>query len=349
MPDRISAASNHDLINDPESDQPWLDTIFGHSWSWTPKAGAAIYGRTDFLPNGPLDDLAKGKFLRVPFRRIPIIDVHSISEIRHIVQAVLSFDTSIQSVWRGQSNQYYISRDDESKLKLYGEITAKEPSLLPSASRSDIYFPDSLEAWSGLLDLYTEQKLLSLVQGQNRQAGDIRRELDNFRTGYLYRLWGLATAQHYGLPSVGLDLTTDIDVALFFALHQIQVDQSTGKMIIQRASESADPIIYGLGVFENDLLNDESLSPNWLQCARPKAQKAMFFSTAWGCSGNKAAERIFIALKLVNHASWHSPLNAEYLFPKNLHDSFAEFLLSLRGKVVDPQIENILSRIYFAP
>ena len=40
-------------------------------------------------------------------------------------------------------------------------------------------------------------------------------------------LHAISLAQHYGLPTMGLDVTTELNVALFFALHQSQRDAAT--------------------------------------------------------------------------------------------------------------------------
>jgi hypothetical protein len=169
----------------------------------------------------------------------------------------------------------------------------------------------------------------------------------NLRFDYNYRLWGFATAQHYGVPSVGLDVTHDILVALFFALHRFTINPSTGAMSVARADEAAAPIIYGLGGFENDLYEDEKLAPSWLQCARPHAQKAMFFSTGWGASTNKAASRICVALRPVDHMKWSSPFSSQELFPSAMNDSFLSFLQGAQIRHKDAIVQDILRKIYF--
>jgi hypothetical protein len=349
MADRVSAACDPTIASDAESDAPYLDPYFGLAWSWTPRPGAALYGRTADIPPTPIEQHGNGQYLRVPFRRIAIVEVGSLAELRTIAASVRSEDPSIQGVWRGQANQYWLPRENDDRLRLYGDADVLEPSMLPSASRSKQYFPDLFAAWSGLLDLYSAKRLGRLASTYTSKAEHLESELGNFGASYNHRLWGLATAQHYGLPSVGLDLTPDIEVALFFALHSFQIDRTTGAMTVTRADASAEPMIYGLGGFKNDLLDDEKLSPPWLQCARPRAQKAMFYTTAWGASSNKAADRIYVALKIMDHTSWRSPLTKEQLFPNGPDDPFVEFLIGMRGKISDPAVNDLLARIYFLP
>lgn len=349
LADRVSGACDKSLINEVENEATYVDPYFGLSWSWTPKPGAALYGRTDDIPPAPVDAHGNGQFLRVPFRRIPIIEIGSMAELHSLARSVRSEDPSVRGVWRGQVSQYFLKRQDADKLRLYGDVDILEPSLVPSASRSNVYFPDFHAAWSGLLDLYMVRRLGELSSTYPSNKRRLASDLAAFGAGYNYRLWALATAQHYGLPSVGLDLTPDIDVALFFALHRIAIDRATGALTVTRADATAEPVIYGLGGFKNDLLNDEEIGPAWLQCARPRAQKAMFYVTAWGLSSNKAADRIYCAIKLRDHANWRLPLSKEDLFPNGPADPLVEFLLEMRGKSSDPTITDLLARVYFRP
>jgi hypothetical protein len=190
--DRISPACDIGQVDKSAGTPGYEDPLYGNCWSWTPAHGAAVYGRTDDLPVGPLDELANGAFLRVPFRRVPVIEVSSIKEVRAIAGSVKSRDPNIRGVWRGQSSHYTTDKKGRTKdelLRLYGAADVDEPSLLPSAARTDLYFPDSFGAWSALLDLYVHERA--------REQG-MQRELLNFANSYRYRMWGFATAQHFG-------------------------------------------------------------------------------------------------------------------------------------------------------
>ena len=341
--DRVSPACDIGQVNNSAGTPGYEDPLYGNCWSWTPAHGAAVYGRTDDLPVGPLDELANGKFLRVPFRRVPVIEVSSVEEVRAIAGRVKSGDSNIRGVWRGQSSHYTTEKKGRTRddlLRLYGAEDVDEPSLLPSAARTDLYFPDSFGAWSALLDLYVHERA--------RDKG-MQRELLNFANSYRYRMWGFATAQHYGLPSVGLDVTYDIDVAIFFALHTIKTSPE-GITTATRATSTESPIVYGLGGFTNhELFEDRNLSPGRLMCARPAAQSAMFFSTGWGHAPNNAAQRIYVALKLVGHESWKFDLYPSHFFPKSHEDEFLRFLLERKNDLDLPVIQDLLSKIYYVP
>ncbi|MFF7064438.1 FRG domain-containing protein [Pseudomonas sp. NPDC008258] len=338
--DRVSPACDISQVNESTGTPAYVDPLYGNCWSWTPAHGAAVYGLTEKLPEGPLDHLANGTFLRVPFRRVPVIEVRSIEEVRAIAGSVKSGDPNFSGVWRGQSTHYTTEKAGRTKdelLRLYGTEDVSEPSLLPSAARTKLYFPDSFGAWSALLDLYVHER--ALEQG-------MQRELLSFVNSYRYRMWGFATAQHYGLPSVGLDVTDDINVALFFALHTFQTN-ADGVMTATRATASAAPIVYGLGGFsDHELFKDENLAPRRLLCTRPAAQSAMFFSTGWGHAPNNAAQRIYVALKLVGHENWKFETQPTHYFPKPQHDEFLEFLLERKSDLKIPVVQDLLSKIY---
>lgn len=344
--DRISVAADTLLLRAVEDGGRYVDRHFGNAWSWTPPLGAAVYGRSALVPRGPMDD--GGFALRVPYRRIPVIEISSLEEALAFGAGNASKQPQLTGMWRGQPRQYSLERDPLDKMRLYGDLDANEPSLLPSAARQSVYFPDLAEAWCGLLDLYVEERLVTLGATVSAQRlTELRREAENFLNGYNYRTWALATAQHYGLPSVGLDLTSDIRVALYFALHRFQTDPKTGVMSVRRATEEDDPVLYGLGVFANDLIEDEKIAPTWLGCARPRAQSAFFFATAWGDSDNRAADRIYVAARLKGHISWECPIGTPEAFPPTSKDDFLSFLLRARERFCDLPVGDLLRRIYF--
>lgn len=341
--DLVSPACDIVQVNKSAGTPGYEDALYGNCWSWTPAHGAAVYGRTGDLPVGPLDEMANGTFLRVPFRRIPLIEVRSIEEVHAIAGCVKSGDPNFSGVWRGQSNLYTTWKNGRTKdelLRLYGEEDINEPSLLPSAARTKQYFPDSFAAWSALLDIYVHERA---------KEQEVERVLLNFVNSYQYRMWGFATAQHYGLPSVGLDVTSDIDVALFFALHTLKTSVE-GLTTTTRVTSAASPVIYGLGGFINhELVEDKQLVPRRLLCTRPAAQSAMFFTTGWGHASNNAAQRIYIALKLVGHESWNLDLQPSHYFPKPQDDEFLQFLLECKSKIKLSFIQELLSKIYYMP
>lgn len=335
--DRISSAANASLLDAPDSEEAFVDHNYGYTWSFTPKRGAALYGKTNIFLPSPIDHLARGKFLRVPFRRVPVIDVTSVDDLLTFARQIVSGDKSIQLRWRGQNKEFYLNRPDDELMRLFGSTEVAEPSLVPSAARSKLEFTEIFPSWSAILDLFITDR---------SSEGLSLTEANNFRSNYHYRLWAFATAQHYGLPSVGLDVTTDLWTAILFALHEFRFDKAAGVTRVARVADTAQPVVYAMGGFEYDLFDDKVLAPEPLQGERPKAQNAHFFGTGWGMATNKAAERIFVALRLLNHTKWRLFKDVDALFPKPDNDPLLAFLLRARERFPELAEEARLSRIY---
>lgn len=341
---RVSSVCNQNAVMQVENEQNYSDNYFGNTWDWTPAINCGVYGRTEDFSQSNIESLGSGEFMRVPYRRIPIINVHSIDELLNISSKLAPNNDSTKIVWRGQSKQYSLQRDDADKLRLYGDTSIFEPSLLPSASRQNIYFPDIFDAWSSLLDIYIR------IDKKGEGKNEVNQRADRFQSSYKYRQWGFATAQHYGLPSVGLDVTHDILVALYFATNCFNTNPNTGEMSVSRATEDENPVIYAMDGFEDyDLLEDEKISPYWLHCERPKAQSARFFTSGWGSAPNRAANRIYVALRLIGHTKWKIPYDSQFIFPNEKKDHFLRFLLNDCKSYDLPFIKDLINKIYYVP
>lgn len=345
--DRISSAAVAEWLQKPDGAGALVDEYFGHSWSYMPQLGAAVYGKTDRFPSSPLDHLAKGRFLRVPFRRVPVLEAKSFAELEAFVSKIHSGEPSVKVMWRGQNRNFSLQRDEATQLRLYGEVGVEEPSLLSSGARRKIEFPETFRQWSAILDVFMNEECDRLSRQNPRFAEELRYQAANHHSSYSYRLWSFATAQHYGLPSVGLDVTSDLYTALLFALYRFEVDANTGVTKTSRIDAREEPILYVMGAFENDLFDDALLSPPWLQGQRPKAQSAHFLATGWGMSPNRAAERIFVAIRLMKHELWDLPRAVESLLPSASEDHLLHFLLDAKSRFTDRENQAMLSKIYF--
>ena len=99
----------------------------------------------------------------------------------------------------------------EGYVRVYRGQSRDHGSLIPSAYRRD-------ERDDRLLRIFVQQQASSLMKESEEQHGDLQS----------WFVWTRAIAQHYGVGSEFLDVTTDIDVALWFALHETRVVQGTG-------------------------------------------------------------------------------------------------------------------------
>ena len=248
---RISSAAAEDRFLVTRRPGLTIDAFHGHAWNYCLDAGDAVYGRTEDFPAGPLDGLAKGAFVRVPYRRIPRICIGSMKELRSFAEAIRSSDKSISVMWRGQSalHTLHSRRSDDELLMFYGATDTTEPSLLPSAARDGIDVERYMDAWFGLLDVFIDEAHARLRSSRGANvAADWEVDAKALRQSYGFREWAFGVAQHYGLPSTGLDLTPDLDVATFFALHRLTI-ASTGETTIVRLRADAEPVILFMSIF----------------------------------------------------------------------------------------------------
>jgi hypothetical protein len=345
---RVSACAERERFLVPRAPGMTVDRMHGNIWNYRLDPGDAVYGVTAAFPTGPLDSLANGSFVRVPYRRLPRIVVRSMAELRAHERAISSRDSSVTVMWRGQTDLHDLRqwRTEDELLKLYGSTDVVEPSLLSSAARNGIDIDRYMAAWFGLLDIFLSEQGKARTGRWSRLAEEQTLDEVAMRQGYVFREWAFGVAQHYGLPSTGLDLSPDLDVAVFFALHQFTRDPG-GATTITRLTSEAKPVVFLMSIFEGDLGVDKRTAPTHLVTPRASAQKAHFFRSAWGAAPNRAAERIIAIFDLIDHANWRPALSDRALFPTIAIDPFAQFLSDASARF--PEIAGVvpLKNVYF--
>ena len=120
----------------------------------------------------------------------PVIrTAQSFSELVEILKKLPEPADGCVRVYRGQTREYLDKNGD--------------PKLLPALYRrggQHMYDP----SWLGTMTLFVAQKALSVIGVDYASA----------------QLWAPALVQHYGPGSHYLDVTRDIEVALWFSLHK---------------------------------------------------------------------------------------------------------------------------------
>lgn len=326
-----------------------IDALHGYMWNYQLEPGDAVYGRTEAFPADPLDRLSNGQYVRVPYRRVPRIRVGSVQALREIESSLRTINSSRSVMWRGQTSLHTLRarRSDDEMMKLYGSVDAVEPSLLPSAARANVQVESYMAAWLALMDRFIDEEQDGLLRASGLPAHDeLRESAEHLRATYGFRSWAFGVAQHYGLPSTGLDLTGDVDVALFFALHRFS-SNAEGKATFDRVASGSNPVILLMSVFDGDLQVDANLAPGHLATPRAVAQDAHFFRTAWGAAPNRAAERILAVLDLEDHARWPLGASGSDLFPSIRIDSYARFLVNAATRFPEHAKIVPLESVYF--
>lgn len=280
--------------------------------------------------------------LCVPFRRVPRFRTSSHSELEEVALALRKIGKERypgrRIVLRGQTKEHLIERTFDEKMWLFGDEGAVEPSLHPSSARRSEIDSRSAALWSFLVQIH-----LARLKGLRVNAGG------DLIQGDLYydrgQLLALAFAQHYGLPTPALDVTTDLEIALWFASHRLL--HADMNLLRHEKAHHPEAVIYVIAVEEGQYF-DHTITPGAI---RPGRQRGGFLASNWGLSRNRAARSLVGALyfppELADQLGPRLP-SAGSLFPGPTEDPFVETLLTLRSRQADlPSLSRILDLVYW--
>ncbi|MNC33519.1 hypothetical protein D3C75_819140 [compost metagenome] len=142
--------------------------------------------------------------------------------------------------------------------------------------------------------------------------------------------------QHYGYPTVGLDVTFDIKTAIFFATHKFTLNKETLKATYRPIEGKSEGVLY-LFRFSNPnlkksdhLINTVHAFPH-LPAIRPIKQSCAlpFFLSTYV---NEAAANIIGIFKIQDNFDFADSLKPDELFPDPEEDPFYKALLELKRK-----------------
>jgi hypothetical protein len=228
-----------------------------------------------------------------------------------------------------------------------------EPSLLPSASRRGVCLEGIGTEWSGVFQtfMWMWKDKLEHEDASPATLERISKQMAGTVAGYNLWIMLLSLAQHYGLPSAGLDLTDKPEVALYFALTEFTPDDHHKGMMKTKRVEKSDkmPVVYVLSCAKESVLDFSAYRPFGFPIGRPDKQNAFFFHTAWGLASNAAANRIWVAIYLDPDGNWGRLPDTATLFPFGERDPFANFLARIgeRWRISD-LFSNFMQYFYWA-
>lgn len=296
------------------------------------------YGRPNmpFYNHGACIKLPVVDEFHVPYRRIPVYKIASLSQIRSYLHDMQECIPDQKILLRGQNQSYELQRKDSNEyMQFYAAPCVKEPSFLPSMARRELNYYDTVSVWHNLSAL-----LLERLKKKHPKIDETIRLTERFH------LLSLAIAQHYGLPSVGLDLTDDPSVALWFALYKAKYSSSkpVSATLVEETHDTANIYVFRCDsrtYFKfTDVVGDIGMN-------RPTAQHAYFNHCGWGLSKNQLALQLICAFR-VNRAMANE-LSEDYihtLFPKKEDDDVLQALLEIRDMYIDTPIAPLLNNIY---
>jgi hypothetical protein len=335
--DEFSPFCDPSLIS-REGEEFIIDRYYGQVYRRPKVQPAAIYGRTMDLPAFSGEEITNLGFLRVPFRRIPRRVVRSRKELEFILGSIRSADDNLKLLLRGQNREHLISRNPATTQWLYGEDCVLEPSLQTSASRRVPALESVLPEWSALIKMFLP-----------RIGPAFDSEAYAFMTHGYFPLFALALAQHYGLATSGLDVTTNLNVALFFALMRYEREPESYKATYKPLDgPDSMPVIYVLMPAKRQQFRYDEFCPKRFPRGRPNAQAAHFMHMGWGYETNAIARYIFLALYLDISADFGPIPSTNDLFPEAGKDAFCGFLEEICDRKIPGQIGQALREGFYS-
>ena len=249
----------------------------------------------------------------------PLIEVSSTTEMaEHVACIPLHDDNGV--FFRGQTRLYTLRRTSGVRALLFAESCSVEPSLITAAARQPKYDYDSVHF---ALKYFIQSKILG---GRSMKAGNL---LMDWRSRAASPDCDLdhavmALAQHYGLPTHGLDVTRSLDVAVWFATNRFTRDVN-GLARYRRLGASdwpedreSWPVVFVCQCVTHTMkkaLHDcHDLAGFGLHALRPERQSARFFLGGHSDHQNRLAETVVCVFRLCPE-EYATSTNFECLFP----------------------------------
>lgn len=298
---------------------------------------AMVYGgMLDEYDHGAVINLPRVDSLRVPYRLIPVYKANNLEEIRCAVEQMKKYSPNYIFLYRGQGHIYTIERTEEEKMILYGcFMPVKEPSFLPSFLRSKLNYDKVVSSWHNVCALLTEELMKTY-----------RDVYLDFRQRELFHLLALGLAQHYGLPSVGLDLTDDLKVALWFAIYNATYSSKEPVKAELVKDEDNEATIFVFRCHPRSVYRYSDLVKG-IGAHRPDAQRAYFNYCGWGLAKNQLALDLACAFRVDASFTKELPDNyIRHLFPQKEDDEVLRILLQIKEMYQGTELGEMMERIY---
>lgn len=329
----------------------FLDGYYGRIYDASAYNKSAIYGQSSSMRYyiEPLE-LNIVDELRVPFRKIPVYEVSEITHVEDAIKIIKKQNEEYEILLRGQSKPYYIERDSDELELFYGHAGVKEPSFMPSHLRQnfDEVFLESM--WHNQVSMLFDDirfRYQSELSFKDMQL--YMQDTNYIRHTHLVTPFSLGIAQHYGMPSVGLDLTDNLKVANWFASNDMNIG-SDGLATTKKvdASSHDTSMIYIFRCPKNTVFDYKVVKPKIFPYGRPDAQNAWFGHVGWGGASNQLGGYLVCAFKLTEGYLNSLPENLEQLlFPNVDDDPILRFFMRKRNsKNYEGNAKKALKNIY---
>jgi len=326
-----------------------IDTYYGRVFDFSLEENLGVYGVTEAMPDRPW---ARGltTYLRSPYRKVPCYTAKDLGELQAVFSRVRIAGDGSPPLFRGQSAEYALRRTPNAREVLYGDASAVEPSLLATSTRSSQPLENVLPAWvqlvrAFLMQLWGEQ--LAMPGLDPRLSVIINEDAQRLMTGLDLHLYAVSLAQHYGLPTMGLDVTGNVNVALFFALHKSE--RAGGRNVRFRRKAAGDPksVLYVFAPDQRHQMNHEEARARTTGEGRPERQGAKFLITGWGYHRNSVARHLAMAIYLDPAGDFGTLPSARQLFPERSEDLFGDYLERALEGGLPAELRKYVEQLYW--
>lgn len=285
--------------------------------------------------------------LRVPFRKIPIFKLDHISEIQELIEKIEAENESYTILLRGQSKFYPLTRDKSEITFLYGEEHVKEPSFLPSFLRTNFNETFIYSLWHSQTALLLNDVGVDLSNSlTTKQLEEYYDDVTKIKGSPHFTPIALGFAQHYGMPSIGLDLTKNLKVALWFATNELNIDN--GIASTYPIADFSQSTVYIFRCPTDAVFSHKGIKPKFINNTRPDRQDAWFSHVGWGLSKNQLASYLVCGIRLSqNILQLFEPDYAKYLFPPREIDLVLNSFLDIaENEKYIGEVRRALNKIY---
>ncbi len=346
LPNEVHPTGDRDGTDDAPN--TFMDRMYGRVFTPRRVIRHAVYGRTEKMNHYiRFDGLRIVDELRVPYRRIPIFAVDDLSSISTAVRQLAGANQSHTLLLRGQGETYMLERDAAESELLYGE-TVNEPSFRPSFLRANFNELTLQSIWHNQAALllndigFVYQSILS-----ESQLRDYWNDVTTLRRTPDCDGFALGIAQHYGLPSVGLDLTDELKVAVWFALYSMSID-GAGRATCNVVPDDSKPTVFVFRCPYDTVFDYKRVRPKQFPHGRPDRQSAWFAHVGWGAAENQMGSYLMCGFRL--KASMAEQLPADYsmhLFPRTEEDLILQYFRAMKAQQkYEGEAKRALQRIY---
>lgn len=287
--------------------------------------------------------------LRVPYRKIPIYEIKKLSLLPVLVGDIEKYSPSYEILLRGQTSTYFIERVNNEKYRLYGDESPKEPSFLPSHLRNEFDENFMTCMWHSQATILLNAIGLDYSQTLPAESADeYWKDIQKIIRGPHLTPFSLGIAQHYGLPSIGLDLTKKCEVAAWFATHKMNID-SNGHTKEEPVENYDTATIFVFRCPRNAVFQYNQVAPYNFPKGRPDNQDAWFGHVGWGYAKNQLASYLVCGFRMHKEILNELPKNYEqHLFPPIQEDSVLEFFIKMKNmEKYEGEAKRALQKVYF--